>query len=510
MGDGEVQGDGAVASVEVGEGAGVVARFGKLLAVPCVGVHAGSLKFGYIGLVDGELEGDGGIAAVGGLSHPRVFATLSVSVVVPCIAGAGFIGNGECGGLVDGEGEHDRAVAAIYRLSIPRVFAAFSVSFSMPGVFTACFVAYGLGINGVDGQHKVYDAVAGARTLDGVVVVECTDFGCFDVKTIRGVVAVLAHCISEFGHSGASHGEVQSHDAVASGRVDQRLLVVASLRLVEAVLVVGLATANLCIQVGGVGNRHRQVKLQHSVAIGDFGFPLCEKSSRNRLCKAEVSVIVGLALADHALVCYGVGGEVGHVGNLFFHYFKNCIQHNVLGGGEISFEEVDAGKICLAAPDLRACPTDEVAGLAAVDDRKFHCLFAFNVGDGHHKVGIAVGVEGDGECVGHGGNHFIVFEVGHAAREDLVGAVVVENNAGNVLCHSGDVFANQIQIAVADAHLGVAVVVEVVIGGCREGSGGGADHHIGKGDKLCLVGFSILQQFLAGENDRHYLVAASC
>ena len=90
-------------------------------------------------------------------------------------------------------------------------------------------------------------------------------------------------------------------------------------------------------------------------------------------------------------------------------------------------------------------------------------------------------------------NVFVILKVGHASWEDFVGAVVIENNASNVLRHSGNGFSYKIKVVVSNSHLGVIVAVEVVIGGACKGGCRGADDHVGEGDELRFVVFSVGQ-----------------
>ena len=200
------------------------------------------------------------------------------------------------------------AVAAVGGGEGGSVIAGGGEGFALPFKFVAgslCdFVCHGL----VDSQQEVYDAVARARARNGETVLEHTHFISLDVKAILCVMGALAHFGGKFRYCGIAHGEVQTHNAVATCRVGQVLLVVAGLRYVETIFCVTLSAANLHVEVCGIRGVDGQMQNDGGVAAVGSGEGRCIVAAfGDGLALPQIGVADGL----FHLIQYGVvNGEV--------------------------------------------------------------------------------------------------------------------------------------------------------------------------------------------------------
>ena len=211
--DGEVQRDDGAAVVagdDVGRRHG--GRLGVGAVMPGVAVAGRDGLHAAAGGGDGEQEGDGAVAAVAadGVEGRRHGGSGGVGAVMPGVAVAGRDGQRGRGGLLDGEGQGDGAVAAVAAREGLAVGTRSTVLDVVPHIAAADALAELVGRGLVDHEVQGHGAVA---AVDGLVAL--------GVGTAGGVVAlspdvVGAGGVVEDGVDAVVEGQVEGHRAVAA------------------------------------------------------------------------------------------------------------------------------------------------------------------------------------------------------------------------------------------------------------------------------------------------------
>ena len=83
---GQVQGHGAVATIDGLEMLHVVAGSGVGLIVPCVAVTSCRMEFGCGGIVDGQMQRHGAVATMDSLEMLHIITGDAVGLVIPSVA----------------------------------------------------------------------------------------------------------------------------------------------------------------------------------------------------------------------------------------------------------------------------------------------------------------------------------------------------------------------------------------------------------------------------------------
>ena len=123
----------------------------------------------------------------------------------------------------------------------------------------------------IHSEGQMHDAVAGARTPDGVGIHVRADRRCDNLEAILLVTVALTNGSRKVRDRFAAHRKMQNHRAVATVFRLQVQIVVARRAGIEAVLVIDLARANLCREFRRgrlVQRKHQDCGVGASVGIG--------------------------------------------------------------------------------------------------------------------------------------------------------------------------------------------------------------------------------------------------